>query len=89
MTDRKRGDVVSMPAAEGDEPGRLVAVPERLMPYLETLAETGAFGRGVEAVIATMISNQLERYVGTPLLPNDVLEEKRRAARSRRGAALW
>lgn len=86
----ERGDVITMPAHDGEEQGRLLAIPERLMPFLETLADTGAFGRrgDVEAVISTMISNQLERYVGTPLMPADVLEEKRRARR-RGGPALW
>lgn len=86
----ERGELVMIRTADGEEPGRLVAVPVRLIPFLETLAECGAFGPGIETVIASIISQHVDRYLGTPLLPADVLEEKRRALRTRgQGAALW
>lgn len=86
----ERGELVMIRTADGEEPGRLIAVPLRLIPYLETLAECGAFGPGIETVVASMITNQLERYAGTPMLDTDILEEKRRELKTRgQGAALW
>ncbi len=74
---------------EGEEPARLIAVPLRLVPYLETLAEAGPWSGGIEGVVDSLIGRAIEHYAGTPLMPSELLEEKRRALRGQKGAALW
>lgn len=85
-----RGELVMIRTAEGDEePARLYAVPLRLVPYLETLADSGVFSDGVEGVLQSLIARGIERYAGTPMLDGETLERKRRELRARKGAALW
>lgn len=91
MSERERGELVMIVTPDGDEPGRLYAIPERLIPFLEALRDgAGVFGSSTEGVIEFLLSERIAALSGTPLLSQDLVDEKRRALRTRgQGAALW
>ncbi len=63
---------------EGPEAARLFLVPERLIPFLEALRDgPGVYGQTTSHVIESLLINRIEKLWGTPLMPNDLVEEKK------------
>jgi len=84
-----RGELVMIRTSDGEEPARLYAVPLRLVPFLEALRDgPGVYGGSTDSVITYLLQERIADLHGSPLLPADLVEKKRRELRGG-AAALW